>query len=71
MKISPTSLHSTPNGLVVGVTIHGPQGSWVRFSVLRIPWPMVPIVVMEDWARWLEHDRGQDMTDEELGLDWE
>lgn len=66
MKISPTSLHSTPAGLVVGCTITGPQGAWLRFAVLSVPWSMVPAVCMEDWARWLEADRGMEMLDDPL-----
>jgi hypothetical protein len=66
MKISSTSLHSTPQGLRIGCTITGPQEAWIRFAVLSVPWSMVPTAVMEDWARWLEHDRGVEMLDEPL-----
>ncbi len=66
MKITPTTLHSTPDGLRVGCVIEGPKKAWIRFAVLSVPWSMVPAVVMEDWARWLAHDRGSEMLDDEL-----
>lgn len=37
-----------PSGLQIGVTIRGPEDSWVRFALLRLPWHQIDLKVLSE-----------------------
>lgn len=70
MKIRLDQMTSTPSGLVMGVQIHGPKDSWIRFGVLEVPFGSVPKYVLDDYWRWLDRDERPVDLDTPLALDW-
>jgi hypothetical protein len=61
---------TTPQGLVMGVQIHGPKDSWLRFGVLEVPWESVPRYVVDDYYKWYDRDSRFEESDVPLPLDF-
>lgn len=63
MKLRLDKMASTPKGLVVGVQIHGPKDSWLRFGLLEIPWDSVEDSIVEQYLAWKDKDERLDQLD--------
>lgn len=54
----------------MGVQIHGPKDSWLRFAVLDVPYEMIPSYVIAEYHKWLDRERECDEWDDPLPLAW-
>lgn len=71
VKVRVDKILSLPQGLVLGLSVHGPKDSWVRFAKLEVPWSEVPKNAIEDYWSWADRDERNDpQQDEALPLDW-
>ena len=70
VKIRLQQITPSPNGLCMGVQIHGPRDSWVRFGLLEVPWSEVPQSVIDAWWAYQDRDERVPCEDTPLALDW-
>jgi len=70
MKVKLDKVPSTPSGLVMGVLIHGPKDSWVRFAILEVPWEMVTEQVILEYWKYKDRDEREIDYDIPLDLGW-
>lgn len=42
MKVRVDTINSSPSSLFLGVQIHGPRDSWLRFAEIEIPFSQIP-----------------------------
>jgi hypothetical protein len=70
MKLRFQQITSTPLGLRMGVQIHGPKDSWVRFGVLEVPWGEIPPTVVDEYWKYMDRDERAYDVDQALPLDY-
>lgn len=70
MKIRLEKAAPSPNGLICGVSVHGPRDSWIRFAVLHIPYAEFPPGMVDAYWAWADRDEREFDVDVPLELDW-
>lgn len=71
MKITVEQITSDPPFLRIGVVIHGPKDSWMRFALLRLDFKALPSELPRQILERRALEVGEDFEDDALPLDWE
>jgi len=53
----------SPNGLALGCRVEGPEGSWVRFNVVVVPWRLLSYELLQRCLEALDKERSQPQHD--------
>lgn len=48
MEVRVTDITSSPSGLHLGCVVEGPEGAWIRFAQVSVPWSTLPLGVRQD-----------------------
>lgn len=70
MKLRLEKITSTHSGLVMGVQIHGPKDSWIRFGLLEVPWSCVDENLLDAFYVWRQCEDRELVEDTPLAFDW-
>lgn len=70
VKIRLEKAAPSPSGLVLGVSVHGPRDSWIRFALLEVPYSELPATLVDDYWSWADRDSREWDDDDALPLDW-
>lgn len=70
MKVRLDKVSPTPSGLVMGVLVHGPKDSWVRFALLEVPWASLDPSLIDAYWEWSQKEERDEQEDTPLAFDW-
>lgn len=70
MKVRLDKMTPTPSGLVMGVLVHGPKDSWVRFALLEVPFDSIPEDFVNLYWEWSQKEERRDDEDTPLAFEW-